>query len=49
MPENKITPARKLHRRWIGCDINKGAIQLTAKGIAKIVKEQAEKDEGLFK
>jgi DNA modification methylase len=27
-------------RRWIGCDINKGAIQLTAKRLQKIIREQ---------
>jgi len=43
-----LAVAQKLHRRWIGCDINKGAIQLTAKRIAKIVKEQTEKGDGLF-
>ena len=32
--------AQKLGRRWIGCDINKGAIQLTSSRVQKIVKEQ---------
>lgn len=33
--------AQKLGRRWIGCDINKGAIQTTAKRLQGIVAEQA--------
>ncbi|MGB8311685.1 MAG: DNA methyltransferase [Halobacteriota archaeon] len=32
--------AQKLRRRWIGCDINKGAIQTTSKRLQEIVKEQ---------
>jgi DNA modification methylase len=40
--------AQKLGRRWIGCDINKGAIQTTAKRLQTIigeqVKETAQKD-----
>ncbi len=32
--------AQKLGRRWIGCDINKGAIQTTAKRLETIIKEQ---------
>lgn len=32
--------AQKLGRRWIGCDINKGSIQTTAKRISKIIVEQ---------
>ncbi len=32
--------AQKLGRRWIGCDINKGAIQTTAKRLQTIIKEQ---------
>ena len=32
--------AQKLGRRWIGVDVNKGAIQLTSKRIQKIVKGQ---------
>jgi len=31
---------QKLGRRWIGCDINKGAIQTTSKRIQKIILEQ---------
>ena len=34
--------AQKLGRRWIGCDINKGAIQTTGKRLQAIVREQAE-------
>lgn len=33
--------AQKLGRRWIGCDINKGAIQTTAKRLQRIMEEQA--------
>jgi DNA modification methylase len=32
--------AQRLGRRWIGCDINKGAIQTTAKRLRAIVDEQ---------
>jgi DNA modification methylase len=32
--------AQKLGRRWIGCDINKGAIQLTARELQKIILDQ---------
>ncbi|MDI6869268.1 MAG: site-specific DNA-methyltransferase [Coprothermobacterota bacterium] len=32
--------AQKLGRRWIGCDINKGAIQLTSSRLQKIINEQ---------
>ena len=32
--------AQKLGRRWIGCDINKGAIQTTSKRLQKIMEEQ---------
>lgn len=33
--------AQKLGRRWIGCDINKGAIQTTAKRLQLVMAEQA--------
>jgi DNA modification methylase len=33
--------AQKLGRRWIGADINKGAIQTTSKRLQKVIKEQA--------
>ena len=33
--------AQKLGRRWIGCDINKGAIQTTARRLMAIMREQA--------
>ncbi|MDP4300030.1 site-specific DNA-methyltransferase [Leptothrix discophora] len=33
--------AQRLGRRWIGCDINKGAIQTTAKRIQDLMKTQA--------
>jgi len=32
--------AQKLGCRWIGCDINKGAIQTTSKRLQKIIEEQ---------
>jgi len=32
--------AQKLERRWIGCDINKGAIQLTSRELQKIISKQ---------
>lgn len=32
--------AQKLGRRWIGCDINKGAIQLTSKRLQQIINGQ---------
>ena len=34
--------AQKLGRRWIGCDINKGAIQTTTKRLQSIILEQVE-------
>jgi len=34
--------AQKLGRRWIGCDINKGAIQTTAKRLQGVMQEQRE-------
>lgn len=37
--------AQKLNRRWIGCDINKGAVQTTSKRIQDIIKGQLEKNE----
>ncbi len=35
-----VAVAQKLGRRWIGADINKGAIQTTAKRLQKIMREQ---------
>ncbi len=37
------TIAQKLGRRWIGCDINKGAIHLTSRELQKIICEQIKK------
>ncbi|MBP7422580.1 MAG: site-specific DNA-methyltransferase [Sulfuritalea sp.] len=34
--------AQRWGRRWIGCDINKGAIQTTAKRLQGVIAEQAE-------
>ncbi len=33
--------AQKLGRRWIGCDINKGAIQTTSKRLQSVIRTQA--------
>lgn len=45
--------AQKLGRRWIGCDINRGAIQTTSKRLQDVISNQIEelkkKDEKLFK
>ncbi len=38
-----LAVAQKLGRKWIGCDINKGAIQITSKRLQKIINEQIEK------
>ncbi|MHA1372593.1 MAG: site-specific DNA-methyltransferase, partial [Promethearchaeota archaeon] len=40
-----LAVAQKLGRRWIGCDINKGAIQITSKRLQKIISEQIKKKE----
>jgi len=37
--------AQKLGRRWIGCDINKGAIHITSRELQKIIGEQIKKKE----
>ena len=34
--------AQKLGRRWIGCDINKDAMQTTAKRLQGVMREQAQ-------
>lgn len=34
------TVAQKLGKKWIGCDINKGAIQTTSKRLQNVIKEQ---------
>jgi len=34
--------AQKLGRRWVGVDVNKGAVQVTSKRLQKIIKEQKE-------
>ena len=34
--------AQRLGRRWIGCDINKGAVQTTSKRLQTIIQEQIE-------
>ncbi len=41
--------AQKLGRRWIGCDINMGAIQTTAKRLNQIIKEQSGKLDSRFR
>jgi DNA modification methylase len=40
--------AQKLGRRWIGCDINKGAVQLTSSRLQKIIKEQIKDNHSLI-
>ena len=37
--------AQKLNRRWIGCDINKGAIQITSRELQKIISKQIKNKE----
>jgi len=37
--------AQKLGRRWIGCDINKGAVHLTSRELQKIILEQINNNE----
>ena len=37
--------AQKLGRRWIGCDINKGAIQTTSRELQKIISKQIKNKE----
>ncbi|MEN8207222.1 MAG: site-specific DNA-methyltransferase [Pseudomonadota bacterium] len=37
-----VEVAQKLGRHWIGCDINKGAIQTTAKRLHALMREQTE-------
>jgi len=37
--------AQKIGRKWIGCDINKGAIHITSGEIQKIINEQEKKKE----
>jgi len=39
--------AQIMGRRWIGCDINKGAIQTTAKRLQKIINEQKDQNPSL--
>lgn len=36
--------AQKLGRRWIGCDINKGAIQTTSKRLQTVIEDQLRKE-----
>jgi len=40
-----LAVAQKLGRRWIGCDINKGAIQITSKRLQKIILEKNKNNE----
>jgi len=39
-----LAVAQKLGRRWIGCDINKGAVQITSKKLQMIILEQIKND-----
>jgi DNA modification methylase len=36
--------AQKLGRRWIGCDMNKGCVQMTSKRLQKVILDQIKKD-----
>lgn len=36
-----VAVAQRLNRRWVGCDINKGAIQTTAKRLQEVIRAQA--------
>ena len=40
--------AQELGRRWIGCDINKGAIQLTSKRLQGTIIEQIKKNDAKY-
>jgi len=40
--------AQKLGIRWIGCDINKGAVQLTSNRLQKIILEQVKNNEAKY-
>lgn len=45
-----LAAAQKLGRKWIGCDINTGAVQTTTKRLGKIIEEQIKtKQSKLFK
>ncbi|MEK6776640.1 MAG: site-specific DNA-methyltransferase, partial [bacterium] len=39
-----VAVTQKLGRRWIGCDINKGAIQTTSNRLQTIIQDQIEED-----
>ncbi|NLJ05390.1 MAG: site-specific DNA-methyltransferase [Exilispira sp.] len=43
-----LAVAQKLGRKWIGCDINIGAIQTTTKRLAKIIEDQQKEKKGLM-
>ncbi len=43
-----LAAAQKLGRRWIGCDINLGAIQTTAKRLNQTIEEQRGKNHSLM-
>jgi len=40
-----VRVAQKLGRRWIGCDINKGAIHITSRELQKVISNQIKKKE----
>jgi len=40
-----VRVAQRLGRRWIGCDINKGAIHITSRELQKIINSQIKKKE----
>jgi len=43
-----VRVAQNLGRRWIGCDINKGAIHLTSRELQKIINVQTENAEAKY-
>ncbi|OGG07413.1 hypothetical protein A2872_02320 [Candidatus Gottesmanbacteria bacterium RIFCSPHIGHO2_01_FULL_42_12] len=44
-----LVEAQKLGRRWIGCDINIGAVQTSTKGLAQVIEEQEKENQKLIK
>lgn len=44
-----LAVAQKLGRKWLGCDINLGAIQITTKRISHILNEQSKNQKELIK
>src|SRR3989338_2992922 len=44
-----LVEAQKLGIRWIGCDINIGAVQTSTKGLAQVIEEQEKENQKLIK